>query len=194
MPKLKAYNDFDRSDLKLGSEHVRAKKTAEEMDLQYFLAAYARTNLGSIYCLESSERPDFICARSDGSTVGLELVKVTRDPTSRWADEAFFHREHMDAGQAFWRISESIAAKESKRQQPDWKLKDNAILVVQTMDCPLMLLDTELEPELFRDHGFEEVWLADYCELEKYGSVELFCLYPTDLWGWYSSERGKPYG
>jgi len=100
----------------------------------------------------------------------------------------------MDAGKAFCRILEAIADKESKRRQADWKLKDNTILVVQTMDCPLRLLEPELEPDLFRDHGFEEVWLADYSELEAYDNIELFCLHPTALWGRYSPERGKPYG
>jgi hypothetical protein len=189
-----AHSDCSPSDFKLGSEHGRAKKMAEEIDLGYFLAAYAQATRRTLRCLESSERPDFICAKSDRSTVGLELVRVTRDPESRWADEVFFRRDHMDPGEALWRVSEAIAVKESKRQQSDWKLKENSILVIQTMDCPLTLLDSELEPELFRGHGFGEVWLADYSELEAYGTVGLFCLYPTDLWGWYPSERGKPYG
>jgi len=66
MPRLRAYNDFGPSDLKLGSEHVRARKEAEELDLGYFLAAYAQAIRRGLRWLESSERPDFICSRSDG--------------------------------------------------------------------------------------------------------------------------------
>jgi hypothetical protein len=61
------------------------------------------------------------------------------------------------------------------------------------MECPLGEFDSELEPPP-DPHGFKEIWLADYSELEAYGNIELFCLHPDRLWGYYESVRGKPYG
>ena len=47
----------------------------EEIELEYFLDAYFLSGTRELAVLSSSERPDFICSASDGSTVGLELVK-----------------------------------------------------------------------------------------------------------------------
>ncbi len=41
----------------------------------------------------------------------------------------------------------------------------------------------------FNDHGFAEIWLADYTGLEAYGDIELFCLYPSEQWGGHYTEE-----
>jgi hypothetical protein len=191
MPRITAFND---SRTPLGAESNRAKKMVEGVEAGYFLDACSLALDRDLAVLSSSERPDFVCAASDGSAVGLELVKVVRDPQSKWADEVFFDRLHMEPGEVLWRIAENVREKESKRSEPDWKFPDSTILVVQVMDCPLRLFRSELHPDCLPHHGFEEIWLADYSELDAYGNVELFCMHPTRLWGYYPSTRGKPYG
>jgi hypothetical protein len=103
-------------------------------------------------------------------------------------------REHMEPGEVLWRIAQVVAKKESKRPDPNWKLPDRTILVIQVTDCPLRFIRSELDPDYLPHHGFAEIWLADYSELEAHGNVELFCMHPTRLWGYYPSTRGKPYG
>jgi len=48
----------------------------------------------------------------------------------------------------------------------------------------------------FVDHGFEEVWLADYSGQEAYGDIELFGLFPARWWGYHRRPcpYRKPYG
>jgi hypothetical protein len=165
----------------------------EEMELRYFLASYARGIGGLLQVRDSGERPDFICVRSDGSLVGVELSKVVRDPESRWADEVLFQRDHMDPVEALQGVYNRIGDKEFKRRGPNWRLRDDAILVVQVMECPLIHFQSLLEPPP-DPHGFKEIWLADYSELDAYGNIEIFALHPAQLWGHYPSNRGKPYG
>jgi hypothetical protein len=178
----------------LGKENERAKKMVEEMELEYFLAAYEEATDDPLSLLTSSERPDFICTRPDDTRVGLELVKVVRDPQSKWIDQVFFNSEFMRPVDALLGVFEAVQTKESKRQSPGWKLKENTILVVQVMDCPLDQFAGQFERGSFVEHGFEEIWLADYSELEAYSNIEVFGLYPDHIWGHYSQERGKPYG
>jgi len=48
----------------------------------------------------------------------------------------------------------------------------------------------------FESYGFDEIWIADYTGLEAYGDIELFCLYPSEWWGFYERPNpyAKPYG
>jgi hypothetical protein len=65
------------------------------------------------------------------------------------------------------------------------------------MDCPLSDLHRYLDrssPQDYADLGFVEIWVADYSELEAYGTIELFGLYPPEFWGYHELDRGKPYG
>ena len=57
------------------------KKMVEEEELLYFLEAYENVVEGYLaQGIGRNERPDFICHRPDGSPVGVELVKIMRDP------------------------------------------------------------------------------------------------------------------
>jgi hypothetical protein len=50
-------------------------------------------------------------------------------------------------------------------------------------------------PEDFADGGFREVWIADETGIDAYGDVELYCLHPAGLRGYYPQNRErKPYG
>jgi hypothetical protein len=54
-------------------------------------------------------------------------------------------------------------------------------------------ISEECLPDLFAV-GFEEVWLADFSEVEAYDNVELFCVRPEELRGYYYRGIQKPYG
>jgi hypothetical protein len=193
MPKVRADILDEGPRLKLGRESDLAKKMVEEIELGYFLRAYRDAVGQELSVCDSKESPDFVCNRPDGSLVGIELTKVVRDPESRFADEVFFHREAMNPIAAMLGVYYRIAAKELKRQRPNWSFRDRTILVVQIMECPLARFSDELEP--FPDpHGFAEIWLAEYSEREAYGNIELFGLHPADRWGYHPAVRGKPYG
>jgi hypothetical protein len=176
MPRIEAILTDSTNTRGLGRENDRTKKMHEEMEVQYFFSAHAQATGERLSVIESSERPDFICARSDGTRVGLELVKVTDSIAP--ALDIFF----------------TIRKEKAKRQSSDWKLTGNTVLVVQLMDCSLTQLKDQFEPGSFALHGFEQIWLADYTGLEAYGNIEILGLYPDRLWEYYPSERGKPYG
>jgi hypothetical protein len=175
MPRVQA-EPFEKM-LGLGSESDRAKKTVEEIELQYFIAAYSGATKEGLSVIEPSERPDFVCSRSDGTRVGVELVRFVGQPL-------------FDALSIF----ETIWKKEAKRDGSGWRLEENTILVVQLMDYPLKSLKIHFDRTPLTGHGFKEIWLADYSGIEAYGNIELFGLHPLDWWGYYPQERDKPYG
>jgi len=69
-------------------------------------------------------------------------------------------------------------------QLPEWPLR-----------CLLFLLTEDVQHE-YAAHGFVEVWLGDYSQIEAYGDIKLFCLFPADMWGYYErpNPNRKPYG
>ena len=56
----------------------RIKKESEDESLGYFLEVYESIIGESFKSIESSERPDFLCTRQDGTRVGIELSKIRR--------------------------------------------------------------------------------------------------------------------
>lgn len=181
------------------SDQDLGKKMVEEEELSYFLEAYKGAVYEYLTCdlFGRSERPDFICKRPDGTPVGVELVKVMRDQRDAQADLVLDAREFMDGGHAMDMAYFMLRRKEKKRRQADWGLPDNTILVLQFVDCPIS--DLYLEDDIkgdYESHGFDEIWIADYTGLEPYGDIELFCLYPTEWWGYYERPNPgrKPYG
>jgi len=181
------------------SDKELGKKMVEEEQLLYFLEAYNIVVEESLsYRFGRHERPDFICHRPDGTSVGVELVRVMRDPRDAQADLIIDRIEFMDGEEALEMLYHMIEKKEQKRRQPDWSIPDNTILVLQFVDCPissLYLLDDNLKKD-FESFGFDEIWIADYTGEEAYGDIELFCLYPPDWWGFYErpNPTRKPYG
>ena len=179
------------------SDKELGKKMVEEEELFYFLEAYKEAVEEYLsYSFGRHERPDFICYRPDETPVGVELVRVMRDPRDAHWDLILDKQEFMDGEKAHAILYHMIQKKDKKRQQPDWDLPDNTILVLQFVDCPisnLHLLDDSLKKD-FESYGFDEIWIADYTGIEAYGDVELFCLYPEEWWGFYPREFRKPYG
>jgi hypothetical protein len=181
------------------SDQDIGKKMVEEVELYSFLEAYKKVVKDYLsYGFGMHERPDFICYRPNGRPVGVELVKIMRDPKAAEADYIFDKIEFMDSEKTMEMLYHMIEKKEKKRRQPDWDLPDNTILVLQFVDCPISsmhLLDDKLKKD-FESYGFDEIWIADYTREEAYGDIELFCLYPPELWGFYErlNSGRKPYG
>jgi hypothetical protein len=181
------------------SDKEMGKKMVEEEELFSFLNAYKDVVEEHLsYGFGRHERPDFICHRPDGTQVGVELVRVMRDPRDAQADYILDRIEFMDGQDAIEMLYQLIEKKEKKRRQPDWDLAENTILVLQLFDCPiarLHLLDESLKKD-FESYGFDEIWIADYTGEEAYGDIELFCLYPPEWWGFYERANPwqKPYG
>ena len=176
------------------SDQELAKKFWEEVSLRYFLDAYANSTGKRLSHMCPSERPDFIGQRPDGSIVGLEMTKLMRDSAfARWTTHP---EEYLDPHSAISCLRAIIGSKEEKRCQPEWSHPDSAILVIELMDCPLEEMRPFLDSEEFDSHGFAELWLADFTDIEAYSSVSLFCLYPRRWRGFHNRWNAghKPYG
>lgn len=180
------------------SDQQRGKKMVEQEDLYLFLEAYKHTTGESLDFLGESERPDFICQRADRTPVGVELTKVMRTPQSASWDRILDGQEFRDVADtndAIWFTAEN---KSRKLKAGPWQHAGCTILVLQVMDCPLSELHRYFEdstsPDDYAELGFSEVWVADYSELDAYGEIELFGLFPERSWGYYERWRGKPYG
>ena len=180
------------------SDQNLGKKMVEEEDLLLFLEAYEIVTGDQLERLATSERPDFVCIRTNGTLVGVELTKVMRDPESATWDRIMKYQEFRDAIDANDHIWPTAEYKSQKLKAGNWRHAENTILVLQVMDCPLSDLHRYLEdstsPEDYADLGFAEIWVADYSELEAYGAIELFGLYPEEFFGYHELDRGKPYG
>lgn len=178
--------------------NIRAKKDDEYQALEYFLDAYKAACGEVIEVISVSERPDFICERPGGIRVGVELAKIRRqDPEIVLWEQILDRRDFMTSDGAIAKIQNMLLQKEAKRREPSWQLPENTLLLLQLTDIPLSEIFRRLNPMLFpdlQDSGFAQVWLADYTGLEAYGDIELYCLYPFQLWGYYQRAIKKPFG
>lgn len=178
------------------SEKEYYRKESELEYLRYFIEAYNYVGKDSLRedCI-SRERPDFICTRPDGTAVGVELVKVMRDPRDAFAIRIVLKEDFMEEEEALELLYHMVERKAKKLKQPDWGISENTILVLQFVDCPISLLHLPDDLKLdFESYGFSEIWIADYTGIEPYDDVELFCLYPKEWWGYYKRTPKKPYG
>jgi hypothetical protein len=163
-------------------------KDTERYFLHYLLPARNRVTGRSLVYLYSHERPDFVCARGNQVPVGVEVTQITFGPHDRISDE-----------QAIEQVHRLIEKKEASRVKPGWTYPERAILVIATQERSIeemiWLLPNEVRRD-FAEHGFKEVWLADYTLEDAHGDIELFGLYPRQFWGYHKRlETGrKPYG
>lgn len=182
------------------SDRELGKKIVEEMELELFLREYEwLTGLTFSFPIGRWERPDFIALRSDGAEVGIEVVKVMRDPESAHWDRTFRGMEFEDPLEMAIRLQENLYRKDKKRAEPDWHHADRTILVLMLMDSPVdevaEFLDDEILQEM-SDTGFFEIWLADYTVEDAYGTVQLFGVKPEEWQGLHehSMMGKKPFG
>ena len=170
----------------------------EAEQFERFRSAYKHVTGEWLRRVRKSERPDYICRRTDGSLVGVEFTLITRDPeTAQW-DQTLDDKEFMDGLDAVLAVGGAIIGKGRKRSEPDWQLPELSILVLSTPDCPISEMEFHLEKAMqpeFEESGFTEIWIADHTEVEAYGSIELFGLVPKKWWGYHARPwAGKPYG
>lgn len=173
------------------SDQQIGKKEEERTALDLFLEAYEFTTGVALQRNADGERPDFICRKADGSLVGIEFTKVMAHPD-------------YDAGLVAYEASEAIYAaieeKDVKRQAPDWRFPEAAILVIQVMDTDVAELEVffahaDIEDD-FKHFGFMEIWIANYASVDAYRGVTLFGLFPGQWWGPHErwNQWEKPYG
>lgn len=177
--------------------HNDIQKEQELQVLEYFCPIYEHLTGDLLEIVEYSERPDFICTRNDRELVGIEIVQVrSGDPGTKVLDMVLFRNSKMLPEKAIDIISSLIYEKELKRKSGDWKQKNNTMLILQLLESPLREIHTALNSDMFPDlpeYGFAEIWLADFTEIEEYDNIELFCLYPPRLEGYYKRPMKKPY-
>jgi len=174
------------------------KKEVERMELNPFLEAYKHSTGKAIEFCWGSENPDFICERDNGEQIGIELTKVMRDPRDQIWERILFRKEKPDSYEILETICNLIEKKEKARKERYVNSVKNTILVLQIMDGSLDMIVPMMEglEEDFKGCGFKEIWLADYSGLEAYGDIELFGLYPSEIYEFHQRPwpDRKPYG
>jgi len=181
------------------SDQEIGKKEIERDELALFLEAYEHATGERLEMRASGENPDFVCARADGSQVGVELTKILRDHhVARW-ERILDRKETMGNYEMLEFIAHQLERKEKARAKRYVKNVPETILVLQLVDGSLLQSFRGILEGLendFADHGFAEVWLADYSDVDAYGDIELFGVYSQTQWG--HRERPwpdrKPYG
>jgi len=192
-------NGSHRGDARMSEyPNEQVKKEAEQQALYYFLDAYESVTGETLEVLEPTERPDFICVRQNGEQVGVELAKVRRGhPNDILWDKIIEKQDFMSVEHASEMIQQVVNEKEEKRSEPDWKLPEAAILIIELRDIPLAdiegCISEAVLPDIF-SNGFEEIWVADLSEQEAYDNVEVFCIRPEKWRGYHSRGIQKPYG
>jgi len=180
------------------SDQEIGKKEGERIDLYPFLDAYPWATGERLLLSHGGESPDFICTRSNGREVGIEMTMVMWDPRDAFCQRILDRKGTMEPFEALAKIQGLIDQKEELRRSRYTDNVKNTILVLQLVDGSLYSLRfilKDLKGE-FDSHGFCEVWLVDYSGHEAYGDIELFCLFPHEQWGFYQRPcpGRKPYG
>lgn len=181
------------------SDQEYAKKLVEEADLEPFLPEYRLVTGLALHLIDCRERLDFVCRRSDGTELGIELCKVTVDPESRFCRRILDRQEYMEPTDTVMLLQELVYRKDAKRSSNGWALPNRTLLLLQLMELPVEelapLLEEQILDELART-GFLEIWIADYTIREAYGTVQVFGIKPERWRGVHdhSMTGSKPYG
>jgi hypothetical protein len=152
------------------------KKAVEAMEFAYFAASYKHVTGRDLSILRKSERPDFICRWKNVKPVGVELTSAPSDAFD---------------------IYLAAAEKAEKMKSGNWSLDDRTILVIFVDELPVSLIHEGAisVTQEYENLGFFEVWLADESDLEAFGTVQLFCLWPQRWYGFHARPNAgmKPY-
>lgn len=176
----------------------RRQKELEKRHLNHFLDSYFHATGERLQIHEITERPDFLCKRENGTTVGVELTQIVRNPNDAEWEKILEGRQFMTLEEALECIQNQTLRKDKKRSEDDWKLSGRTILVLQLMDIPLWkvgsMLSDEMLPDL-QETKFSEIWMADFTTIEAFGEVELYAFYHPELGGnQLLLDYKKPYG
>ena len=83
----------------------KIKKETEQEVLEYFLDAYKYVTGELIEIIDADERPDFICTRENGNSVGIEIFMVRRGhPNDILFELLVSNQENMSIDQALMTI------------------------------------------------------------------------------------------
>jgi len=182
----------------MSNQHM-GKKEIERFGLDYFIDAYKWVTGEQLTELDSGECPDFICTRSNGEKVGVELVRVMRDPEEAQFERIANKKFQADPQETLDRIYGLLDEKDRKRSNTYGHWADKTILVLQLYDCSILSFQPFITNDMKNDfavYGFVEIWLADYTGIEAYRDIELFGLVPAKWWGYHQRRNPyrKPYG
>ena len=123
----------------------------EEEHLAHFFGAYSTVTGSSLSVLSSGESPDFICARSTGQLVDVELTRSPHDHKRAEADRIWGDGT-MNSYDLFGAISGMITAKQRKRESARSRTPRNTILVIELLYYSFASLrwteDSSLSPVL----------------------------------------------
>jgi hypothetical protein len=73
---------------------------------------------------------------------------------------------------------------------------ERKVLVIILIDAAIGAITAGTETDRPKEDGFDEVWLADYTQVEAFGSVDLFAIVHSKLEGRFATgDYGqKPFG
>ena len=158
----------------------------ERSDLEYFLRARESATGETLLFSETSESPDFICLRPNGTAVGIEHTKIEHNPEYREILESCRRYDGgLDNFAVFWAASNAIIKKETKRRKTHWKFPDSTILVLDLVEGYRIECwpDAHGYSNEIEDSGFMEVWISDHSTIETHNEVTAIGLFPKEIWG-----------
>ena len=193
MPRKKKFRDPEEA-----AWDARLKAESEDEDFGLFVSAYARATGDALTAIERPEPPDFLCLRSNGREVGVELTQIMRSPDSVLWDSILYRRTEMGTWSAATEFDRLLSKKVGKLE--NFPTKEN-ILLIQSCDADFgMLTDHLLKIPIteLKETGFQEIWLGDYQgyrEGAHYG-IELHGLFPAKMRHYLprADWDQKPYG
>jgi hypothetical protein len=98
---------------------------------------------------------------------------------------------------AWWRLLELMHQKDQKLPSGRWfQCERRIILVIILIDAAIGGVTAGTETDRPKEDGFDEVWLADYTQVEAFGGVDLFAIVHPKLEGRFATgDYGqKPFG
>src|SRR5579862_2980740 len=178
------------------SDNELGKKLVEREHLDLFLWSYARVTGEEFTDIIESETPDFLARDDAGNTIGIEIVRLKFRPDIMWWRRTFDRKQWIDHNDAHWRIIEILDRKESKLGEHSWRLCKRKMLVIVLIDSTLEELAPNMETDSPDGSSFDEIWLADYTQVEPFGGVDLFPIVHPQFEGLFNvaSRDKKPYG
>jgi len=178
------------------SDQEMGKKMVEREELYQFLEAYEQATGEKFPKMCCSETPDFVGEDENGRSVGIELTQLKFSPDHMFVRRYIEKQDWVSDEDAFWRILELLAKKDTKLKNGNWPQCERKILVIQLVDYPLSELLPNCTTDKPHDQSFSEIWFADYTITDMYGGVDLFPIVHPNLEGYFpvASENKKPYG
>lgn len=176
-------------------------KDEELTQVEYFIDAYNENTGKQLSLVEQRESPDFLCQNEYQEIIGVELCRIVRNSIVAHREIECTFRKKMDYDDAdiIEIMCSNIIDKEEKRHKMYSMVTNKTILVLSFADIPITnpILDlTLLLKNEFPQHGFSEIWLADYTLLDSHSDIRLFNLFPFAEKPTYKGINPdiKPYG